>query len=57
MELRIHEGRKRQVRRMLTTVRHRVLQLQRVGVGPLRLGNLGEGKWRYLSEDEVEAFT
>src|SRR5437660_2311903 len=57
LELRIHEGRKRQVRRMLAAVGQRVLQLQRVGVGPLRLGDLGEGKWRYLSADEVEAFT
>jgi len=57
LELRIHEGRKRQVRRMLAAVGHWVLQLQRVGVGPLRLGDLGEGKWRYLSADEVEAFT
>ena len=57
LELRIHEGRKRQVRRMLAAVGLWVLQLQRVGVGPLRLGDLGEGKWRYLSADEVEAFT
>ena len=55
LELRIHEGRKRQVRRMLAAVGHRVLQLKRVGVGPLRLGDLGEGKWRYLSKDEVRS--
>jgi 23S rRNA pseudouridine2605 synthase len=54
LELRIHEGRKRQVRRMLTAVGHRVLQLRRVGVGPLRLGDLKEGKWRYLSDEEVK---
>lgn len=55
LELRIHEGRKRQVRRMLAAVGHRVLQLQRVGVGTLTMGELGEGKWRYLSEDEVKS--
>lgn len=54
LELRIHEGRKRQVRRMLAAVGYRVLQLKRVGVGPLQLGDLGEGKWRYLSEEEVK---
>jgi pseudouridine synthase len=54
LELKIHEGRKRQVRRMLAAVGHRVLQLKRVGVGPLTLGDLGEGKWRYLSEEEME---
>jgi 16S rRNA U516 pseudouridylate synthase RsuA-like enzyme len=30
-----------------------VRQLMRVGVGPIMLGDLGEGKWRYLSEEEV----
>ncbi len=54
LELRIHEGRKRQVRRMLAAVGHRVLQLKRVGVGPFKLEDLGEGKWRYLSEEELE---
>jgi len=53
LELRIHEGRKRQIRRMLAAVGYRVRQLMRVGVGPIILGDLGEGKWRYLSEEEV----
>jgi pseudouridine synthase len=53
LELRIHEGRKRQVRRMLAAVGYKVLQLRRVGVGPLKLGDLQEGEWRYLSEEEV----
>jgi len=56
LELRIHEGRKRQVRRMLAAVGYRVLQLRRVGVGPLKLGDLREGKWRYLNEEEVGGF-
>ena len=55
LALTIHEGRKRQVRRMLAAVGHRVLQLVRVGVGPLTLGDLAAGKWRYLSNEEVEA--
>ncbi len=42
------------VQGMLAAMGHRVLQLKRVGVGPLRLGDLGEGKWRYLSEEELE---
>ncbi len=53
LELAIHEGRKRQIRRMLAVVGHTVAQLERVGVGPLALGNLPVGKWRYLTEDEV----
>lgn len=55
LALTIHEGRKRQVRRMLTAVGHRVLELIRVGIGPLELGDLPVGQWRYLSSDEVEA--
>lgn len=55
LELTIHEGRKRQVRRMLAAVGHPVIQLKRVGIGPLMLGNLPVGKWRYLSNEEVSA--
>jgi 23S rRNA pseudouridine2605 synthase len=55
LSLTIHEGRKRQVRRMLATVGHPVLNLSRVGIGPLALGDLPEGKWRYLSREEVIA--
>jgi pseudouridine synthase len=51
----IHEGRKRQVRRMMEAIHHPVLQLRRVRVGPLRLGNLGSGRWRLLRPDEVAA--
>lgn len=54
LSLVIHEGRKRQVRRMLFAVGHRVLELKRVGIGSLELGNLPVGKWRYLSDDEVK---
>ena len=53
LALTIHEGRKRQVRRMLAAVGHPVLQLIRVGIGPLRLGDLPVGAWRYLDEEEV----
>jgi len=53
LELTIHEGRKRQVRRMLAIVGHRVLQLVRVGIGPITLGDLPLGKWRYLTDEEL----
>lgn len=53
LELAIHEGRKRQIRRMLAAIGHTVAQLERVGIGPLSLGDLPVGKWRYLTEDEV----
>jgi 23S rRNA pseudouridine2605 synthase len=55
VELTIHEGRKRQVKRMMTRVRHPVTALKRVGFGPLRLGGLGRGEWRQLTDAEVRA--
>jgi 23S rRNA pseudouridine2605 synthase len=54
IELVLREGRNRQVRRMVEAVGNRVVALQRIGFGPLRLGNLTEGKARRLSKREVE---
>jgi 23S rRNA pseudouridine2605 synthase len=54
IEITIHEGRKRQVRRMLEAVGHPVLELRRVAFGPTRLGGLAAGAYRRLSEREVE---
>jgi 23S rRNA pseudouridine2605 synthase len=54
LEVTIHEGRKRQVRRMFEAVGHRVLKLERVGFGPLRLERLTEGEFRRLTPAEVE---
>jgi 23S rRNA pseudouridine2605 synthase len=54
LELTIHEGRKRQVRRMCAAVGHPVVALRRVAFGPLRLGDLEPGRTRRLSAAEVE---
>jgi 23S rRNA pseudouridine2605 synthase len=51
----LHEGRKRQVRRMLAVAGVRVLYLRRVRVGPLTLGHLKPGASRLLTEKEVVA--
>ena len=51
----LHEGRKRQVRRMFDALEHPVRDLLRVRVGPILLGNLPEGDWRRLSVREVQA--
>jgi pseudouridine synthase len=51
----IHEGRNRQIRRMLEAVGHRTLRLKREAYGPLKLGDLRPGEWRYLSEEELAA--
>jgi 23S rRNA pseudouridine2605 synthase len=54
LELTIREGRNRQVRRMCEAVGHPILALQRVALGPVRLGPLAAGQHRRLSEREVE---
>jgi 23S rRNA pseudouridine2605 synthase len=54
LEVQIAEGRKRQVRRMCEAVGHRVVALERVAFGPLRLGDLAPGAYRRLSTAEVE---
>ncbi|HET8976825.1 MAG TPA: pseudouridine synthase [Solirubrobacteraceae bacterium] len=57
LELTIHEGRKRQVKRMCEAVGHPVRALQRIAVGPLELGDLAPGGYRRLTAPEVEALT
>jgi pseudouridine synthase len=51
----IHEGRRRQIRRMFAAVELKVLRLHRTAVGPVRLGNLRPGDFRRLDHQEVEA--
>jgi 23S rRNA pseudouridine2605 synthase len=55
LEITIHEGRKRQVRRMCQAVGHPIAELERVAFGPLELGPLGPGAHRQLGPEEVEA--
>ena len=50
----IHEGRKRQVRKMFAAVGHPVLQLKRTAYGQLALGELAPGKYRVLSPEEIK---
>lgn len=53
LELVLHEGRKRQVRRMCEQVGHPVRRLERIRLGPLALGALAPGAYRRLSAAEV----
>jgi 23S rRNA pseudouridine2605 synthase len=53
IEITIHEGRNRQVRRMCESLGHPVLELHRIAFGPLRLGDLRSGDCRRLGADEV----
>lgn len=49
----LHEGRNRQIRRMCSAVGLDVVDLQRVRVGKLKLGNLPSGKWQQIRREEV----
>jgi 23S rRNA pseudouridine2605 synthase len=54
LQITLREGRKRQVKRMCAEIGHPVYRLQRTAFGPLRLGDLGEGRVRRLSPAEVQ---
>jgi 23S rRNA pseudouridine2605 synthase len=54
LEITIHEGRKRQIKRMCAAVGHPVRRLERVAFGSLELGRLAPGGHRRLTDDEVE---
>lgn len=51
----LREGRKRQVKRMLSAIKHGVLALHRDSFGPIELGDLPRGHWRELTPEEVTA--
>lgn len=55
LELRLREGRNREIRRLLAKVGYKVMKLQRVGFGPVRLGKLKPGEFRELRPSEVNA--
>ena len=51
----LRQGLKRQIRLMVKSVGREVVDLQRVRVGNLKLGDLPEGKWRHLTEIEIKS--
>ncbi len=53
LEVTLHEGMNRQVRRMTAAVGHPALRLIRVAIGPIRLGELQPGQWRELTPAET----
>jgi 23S rRNA pseudouridine2605 synthase len=52
--LEIHEGRNRQIRRMMDTLEHDIVQLERAKYGTLTTGDLKRGEWRRLTYEEVD---
>lgn len=55
VELELSEGKYREVRRLFATMSLTVLRLIRVQIGPIRLGELPQGKWRTLTETEIKS--
>lgn len=53
LEIVLNEGRNREIRRLLARIGHKVLNLKRIAIGPLRLGDLPVGAHRRLARDEV----
>ena len=53
LQITIHEGRNRQVRRMCEAAGMHVTRLKRIGEGTIALGDLPLGSWRYLTEEEI----
>ncbi len=53
LQIVLKEGRNRQIRRVATILGHRVIDLQRIAIGAIKLNNLKEGGWRKLKEEEI----
>lgn len=53
LEIKIHEGKNRQVRKMCKAINHPVLKLRRKAMGKIEIGDLKIGKYRYLTENEI----
>lgn len=54
VDITIHEGKNRQVRKMFKAVGNNVQELERIAIGDIRLGRLAEGHYRKLTREEIE---
>jgi len=57
LEITIHEGKNRQIRKMCEAIGHKVLALHRSKIAGIAVKNLPLGNWRYLSKKEIEMLT
>jgi 23S rRNA pseudouridine2605 synthase len=55
VEIRIREGKNRQIRKMFAAVGNKVLELERTAIGDVRLGNLKQGHYRKMKRDEIDS--
>ncbi|HHX50205.1 MAG TPA: pseudouridine synthase, partial [Clostridia bacterium] len=55
IEVVLHEGRNRQIRRMFNLIKHPVIELQRTKIGPLEMGKLPLGTFRSLTMEEIQS--
>lgn len=53
VEITIHEGKNRQIRRMCEALGHEVISLKRIAIGDIKLGDLEKGKYRSLTKEEL----
>ncbi|MGG7060553.1 pseudouridine synthase, partial [Clostridium tertium] len=53
-QIKIHEGRNRQVRKMCRAINHPVMRLRRVAMGKITLKETEIGKYRYLTDEEIQ---
>jgi len=54
VEISIHEGKNRQIRRMCSSLNHEVISLKRISIGNIKLGYLKKGEWRPLTDSELD---
>lgn len=54
LDIEIHEGRNRQVKKMCDKINHPVKKLKRIAIGNLEIGGLEVGNWRFLEDDEIK---
>ena len=54
LEIIIHEGKNRQVRKMCDAINHKVIKLKRIAIGNIKLGDLKKGNFRFLNDNEVK---
>lgn len=57
LQITIHEGRNRQIRKMCSSAGLKLSRLKRVSEGGLAIGELRPGQWRYLTDDELQALS